>query len=72
MTLRAKGADCFITGEISYHHFFDAEGLLLVSLGHFQSEQYTQDLLRDFLLSRFPDIRVELTSKNTNPINYLI
>lgn len=69
---RAKGADCFITGEISYHHFFDAEGLLLVSLGHFQSEQYTQDLLRDFLSSQFPDIRIELTAKNTNPINYLI
>ena len=51
---RAKGADCFITGEISYHHFFDADGLLLVAMGHYQSEQFTKDLLRDFLAARFP------------------
>ena len=35
---RAAGADCFITGEISYHHFFDADGMLLVAMGHYQSE----------------------------------
>ncbi|MDO5442413.1 MAG: Nif3-like dinuclear metal center hexameric protein [Bacteroidia bacterium] len=68
---RAKGADCFITGEISYHHYFDADGLLLVALGHYQSEQFTKDLLRDFIAGRFPDVRVETTSLNTNPIMYL-
>ena len=64
------GADAFITGEISYHHFFDAEGMLLVAMGHYQSERFTKDLLRDFLSSRFPELRVEMTSVDTNPIRY--
>lgn len=67
---RAKGADCFITGEISYHHFFEAGGLLLVAMGHYQSEQFTKDLLRDFLAERFPGLRLELTETDTNPIHY--
>ena len=67
---RAKGADCFITGEISYHHFFDADGLLLVAMGHYQSEQFTKDLLRDFLAARFPGLRLEMTETDTNPIQY--
>lgn len=67
---RATGADCFITGEISYHHFFDADGMLLVAMGHYQSEQFTKDLLRDFLAARFPGLRLEMTETDTNPIHY--
>ena len=71
------GADCFVTGEISYHHFFDSEDfrgcgrpMLLVSLGHYQSEQYTQDLLCDLLSETFPGLKVRKTVLNTNPISY--
>ena len=67
---RAMGADCFITGEISYHHFFDADGMLLVAMGHYQSEQFTKDLLRDYLAGRFPGLRLEMTEIDTNPIQY--
>lgn len=67
---RAKGADCFITGEMSYHHFFDADGMLVVAMGHYQSEQFTKDLLRDYLSARFPDLRIEMTETDTNPIQY--
>jgi len=67
---RAKGADAFITGEISYHHFFDAGGMLLVAMGHYESEQFTKDLLHDFLAARFPGLRIEMTSIDTNPIHY--
>ena len=67
---RAKGADAFITGEISYHHFFDADGMLLIAMGHYESEQFTVDLLRDFLADRFPGLRIEMTSVDTNPIHY--
>ena len=67
---RAKGADCFITGEISYHHYFDAGGLLLIAMGHYQSEQFTKDLLRDFLAASFPGLRLEMTELDTNPIQY--
>ncbi len=41
----AAGADCYITGEIRYHDYFEAEGRMLVALGHYESEQYTIDLL---------------------------
>lgn len=65
------GADCFLTGEISYHHFFENDGLLVAALGHYQSEQYTKDLLKDYMVQRFPELRVEIYSGSTNPINYL-
>lgn len=72
--LRAKaaeaGADCFITGEFHYHDYFEAEGLLLVELGHYQSEQFTVDLLQDYLREAFPSLRVEKSCINTNPILY--
>lgn len=67
---RSLHVDCFITGEISYHHFFDAEGMLLVAMGHYQSEQFTKDLMRDYLADRFPGLRIEMTSVDTNPIHY--
>ncbi len=41
----AAGADCYVTGEIRYHDYFEAEGRMLVALGHYESEQYTIDLL---------------------------
>ena len=69
---RAAGADCFVTGEISYHHYFEADDILLVALGHYQSEQYTKDLLRDHLSERFEGLAVEMTSINTNPVSYFV
>lgn len=69
---RSLGADCFLTGEISYHHFFENDGMLIAALGHYQSEQYTQELIKDILTERFPDIRIELYGKPTDPVKYLI
>lgn len=73
----AAGADCFITGEMHYHDYFGHEpwitgsdDLLLVETGHYQSEQYTKDLLRD-LLAEAPGLRIEMTELNTNPIQYM-
>lgn len=64
------GADCFVTGEFHYHDYFEAEGMLLVELGHYQSEQFTVELLCDYLKASFPSLRVEKSSINTNPILY--
>ena len=44
--------------------------MLLVELGHYQSEQYTQDLLKDLLKKDFPEVNIIITSLNTNPIKY--
>lgn len=65
---RLKGADCFITGELHYHDYFESEGMLLVELGHYESEQFTCDLLHDYLAEAFPSLRIEITNINTNPI----
>ncbi len=67
------GADAFITGDIKYHDFFDADGqLLFADIGHFESEQYTIELLYDILKGNFPNFAVLKTEVNTNPVQYFI
>ena len=65
-----KGADCFISGEFHYHDYFENDGMLLIELGHYQSEQFTQDLLKDIIAKALPDVNIMLTQINTNPIQY--
>lgn len=64
------GADCFLSGEFHYHDYFENGGVLLCELGHYQSEQYTQDLLQTYLEAHCPGIRVVKTARDTNPICY--
>ena len=44
--------------------------MLLAALGHYQSEQFTQDLLADYLAAHCPELSVCKTTLNTNPIRY--
>ena len=65
-------ADVFLTGEMRYHDYFGHEDeLLIAEMGHYESEQYTIDLLADILSQQLPKLRIVKTSNNTNPINYL-
>ena len=65
-------ADAFLTGEIKYHDYFYYEDRILATeIGHYESEQYTKEILRDILHKKFPALRIELTRINTNPIKYL-
>ncbi len=67
-----SGADIFITGDFKYHEFFDAENKIIIAdVGHYESEQYTKDLIADFLSEKFPKFAVHLSEVSTNPINYL-
>ncbi|MBR1940628.1 MAG: Nif3-like dinuclear metal center hexameric protein [Bacteroidaceae bacterium] len=67
-----KGADVFITGEIKYHDYFGrAEEILLAEIGHYESEQYTKEIFKKIISEQFPEVRVMMTSVNTNPIKYL-
>jgi dinuclear metal center YbgI/SA1388 family protein len=69
--IRSK-ADIFITGDFKYHEFFDAENhLIIADIGHFESEQFTPQLLAEKLKEKFTKFAVHLTDLNTNPINYL-
>ena len=64
------GADCFLSGEFHYHDYFENGGVLLAELGHYQSEQFTQDLLLDCLTASCPGLEVLKTAIDTNPICY--
>jgi dinuclear metal center YbgI/SA1388 family protein len=67
----AAGADVYITADLKYHEFFDADGqMLLVDIGHFESEQFTIDLLFELLSDKFPNFALLKTSINTNPVEY--
>lgn len=67
----AAGADAFVTADIKYHEFFDAEQKMVIAdIGHFESEQFTSNLLLNIIQEKFPNFAVRLTAQNTNPINY--
>ncbi|MCB0824535.1 MAG: Nif3-like dinuclear metal center hexameric protein, partial [Bacteroidales bacterium] len=67
-----SGADVFITGDYKYHQFFDADGRIIIAdIGHYESEQFTSELIYDILSQKFDNFAVRLSKYNTNPIKYL-
>jgi len=67
----AAGADFYITADVKYHEFFDADGRLVIAdIGHFESEQFTVDLLFDILREKFLNFAVLKSDIKTNPVNY--
>lgn len=68
-----SGADFYVTGDVKYHEFFDAnEKLVVADIGHYESEQYTIDLLFDILTSKFPTFAVQKSGVKTNPVHYFM
>jgi dinuclear metal center YbgI/SA1388 family protein len=66
------GADAFVSADFKYHEFFDAEDKLIVAdIGHFESEQYTIQLLSDIIREKYPTFALHLTEVRTNPVYYL-
>ena len=65
-------ADVYISADFKYHDFFKAEGkILLADVGHYESEQFTKNLLVEYLTKKFTSFAVVLSEKSTNPIYYL-
>jgi len=70
---KASGAGVYITSDVKYHEFFDADNtILLADVGHYESEQFTIDLLADILRQKFPNFAVLKTEIKTNPVNYYV
>ncbi|WP_224489758.1 Nif3-like dinuclear metal center hexameric protein [Robertkochia flava] len=68
----AEGADAYVTGDLKYHDFFSAEGkILLADPGHYETEQFTKNLLVDHLRKKIPNFAIVLSVCNTNPVKYL-
>jgi dinuclear metal center YbgI/SA1388 family protein len=64
-----KKADVFISGDFKYHQFFEAENKIVIAdIGHFESEQFTKEIIYDLLINNFPKFAVHLSETNTNPI----
>ncbi len=65
-------ADVYITGEMRYHDLFNYSGKMLMAvIGHYESEQYTVDIFAELIGEKFPELKVQKSIINTNPINYL-
>jgi putative NIF3 family GTP cyclohydrolase 1 type 2 len=65
-------ADIFITADLKYHDFFEADNrIILADIGHYESEQFTKELVHDRLQEKFANIALHLSKVNTNPIIYL-
>lgn len=68
---KRSGADVFVTADYKYHEFFDAEDQIVIAdIGHFESEQFTQELLLEIIRKKFATFAVQLTEIDTNPIKY--
>ena len=66
------GADAFLTADLKYHNFYEAEGkLLLADIGHYESERYTKNYIVDFLRKKILNFAIILSEYNTNPVKYL-
>jgi dinuclear metal center YbgI/SA1388 family protein len=69
----AAGADFFITGDMKYHEFFDAnDRMVIADIGHYESEQFTTDLLITVLQEKFTTFAVLKSEVKTNPVRYFV
>ncbi|WP_298236932.1 Nif3-like dinuclear metal center hexameric protein [uncultured Algibacter sp.] len=68
---KSSGADAFVTSDLKYHDFFTAENsILLADIGHYESEQFTKNLLVAYLTKKITNFAVVLSNTNTNPVKY--
>src|SRR5664279_114701 len=68
-----EGAGFFISADIKYHEFFESRGKLVIAdIGHFESEQFTVDLLHSVILKNYTNFAFLKSDTVTNPVNYYI
>jgi dinuclear metal center YbgI/SA1388 family protein len=66
-------ADVFLTADLKYHQFYEAENqLLLADIGHFESERFTKNYIVDFLKKKIPNFAIIFSEENTNPVKYYL
>ena len=69
----AAGADVFVSADFTYHKFFDADGKILIAdVGHFEIEQFTGEIIAEFVAQKFSTFAACLADKQKNPVNYFI
>ena len=66
------GADAFVTADLKYHEFFDADSKIMIAdIGHYESEVFTKDLLMQVLTKKFHTFAIIFSKTRTNPISYI-
>jgi dinuclear metal center YbgI/SA1388 family protein len=64
-------ADAFVTADLKYHDFFQAENqMLIVDAGHYETERFTKKLIHEHLIKKFPNFAIALSKSITNPVKY--
>ncbi len=68
----SSGADIYLTGDLKYHDYFIPENkMILADIGHYESEQFTKELIYTLLKKKFTTFALHISGTNTNPVNYL-
>ena len=66
------GADVFLTADLKYHNFYEAENKLVIAdIGHYESERYTKNYIVDYLKEKITNFAIVLSEENTNPVKYI-
>ena len=67
------GADAYLTADVKYHEFFDADNeILIIDAGHFETEQFTKQLIADIILKKNPKFAVQISSVKTHSVHYFV
>ncbi len=70
-TAKKAGVDALVTADFKYHDFFDVDGgLLACDIGHYESEQFTIELIQELISGKFATFAAHCTEINTNPVHY--
>ncbi|MCC6815300.1 MAG: Nif3-like dinuclear metal center hexameric protein [Saprospiraceae bacterium] len=66
-----EGADVYLSADFKYHEFFEANNqIVLIDMGHYESEQYTTELLFELISEKYPNFAAHCTKTVTNPVQY--
>ena len=64
-------ADAFVTGDLKYHDFFKSDNkILLVDVGHFETEFFIKNKLQELLKEKIPNFAFIRSEINSNPVKY--
>lgn len=67
----SEGADIYVSGDISYHHFFTRKGFMIADIGHYESEMGIVDLFISIVRKNFPNFAIWKSEKSNNPVYYI-
>jgi len=67
-----EGADAYVTADIKYHEFADADNIFLVDAGHFETEQFAKQLLKEIIIKKIPNFAAQISEKSQNPVSYFV